>query len=142
MYFEIAFNLSLYHVGEFEACQTRFNIFTLFLSPSWRHGPQNICSSVLILLLARCIRASDWSWDWWTTNQNDCLISSYDVLSVSWELRIEKWLTLREWRRLVNNPCGHIFLTNEVHSLKKAVKNININTARSWNPTIPLALKF
>ena len=38
MYFDIVFNLSLHHVGEFEPCQTRFNIFTLFLSPSWRHG--------------------------------------------------------------------------------------------------------
>ena len=38
MYFDIVFNLSLHHVGEFEPCQTWFNIFTLFLSPSWRHG--------------------------------------------------------------------------------------------------------
>ena len=38
----------------------------------------------------RCIGVSDWSRDWWTTNQNDCLISSYDVLSVSWELRKHK----------------------------------------------------
>ena len=43
MYFDIVFNLSLHHVGEFEPCQTRFNIFTLFLSPSWRLGPKNHC---------------------------------------------------------------------------------------------------
>ena len=43
-----------------------------------------------ILLLLKCIGASDWSRDWWTTNQNDCLILSYDVLSVSWELRKHK----------------------------------------------------
>ena len=40
MYFDIVFNLSLHHVGEFEPCQTQFNIFTLFLSPSWHLGPK------------------------------------------------------------------------------------------------------
>ena len=49
-----------------------------------------IMQQTKILLLLRCIGASDWSRDWWTTNQNDCLISSYDILSVSWELRKHK----------------------------------------------------
>ena len=40
MYFEIVFDLSLHHVGEFEACQTGSNIFTFFLSPLWRLGPR------------------------------------------------------------------------------------------------------
>ena len=39
-YSEIVFNLYLRHVGEFEPCQTRSNIFTFFLSPSWRLGPK------------------------------------------------------------------------------------------------------
>ena len=39
-YSEIVFNLYLHHVGEFEPCQTRFNTFTFFLSPSWRLGPK------------------------------------------------------------------------------------------------------
>ena len=38
MYFEIVFDLSLHHVGEFEACQTGSNIFTFFLSPLWHLG--------------------------------------------------------------------------------------------------------
>ena len=49
MYFDIVFNLSLHHVREFEPCQTRFNIFTLFLSPSWRLGPK--ISLLLSMLL-------------------------------------------------------------------------------------------
>ena len=40
MYFEVVFNLSFHHVGEFEPCQTGFNIFTFFLSPSWRLCPK------------------------------------------------------------------------------------------------------
>ena len=40
MYFEIVFNLSLHQVDDKATCQTRFNIFTLFLSPLWRLGPK------------------------------------------------------------------------------------------------------
>ena len=68
-----------------------------FLEPLMASWSQNICSifallffEIIILLLPRCTSASDWLRDWWTTNQNDCLISSYDVLSVSWELRKHK----------------------------------------------------
>ena len=54
--------------------------------------------------------------------------------------------------QLVNNPRGHTFLTNEIRSLmfsqkscysvtQLTKKNIQL-TARSWNPTIPLALEF
>ena len=39
-YSDIVYNLSLHHVGEFEACQTGSNIFTFFLSPSRHLGPK------------------------------------------------------------------------------------------------------
>ena len=59
---------------------------------------------------------------------------------------------LRARSQLVNNPRGHTFLTNEIRSLmfsqkscysvtQLTKKNIQL-TARSWNPTIPLALEF
>ena len=49
MYFEIVFNLSLHQVGDKATCQTWFNIFTFFLSPSWRLGPK--ISLLLSMLL-------------------------------------------------------------------------------------------
>ena len=42
MYFEIAFNLSLHRVGEFEACQTQLIFPIRFLSLSWHHGSKKI----------------------------------------------------------------------------------------------------
>ena len=40
MYFKIVFNLSLHQVDDKATCQTQLNIFTFFLSPSWRHEPK------------------------------------------------------------------------------------------------------
>ena len=68
-----------FHLSQFPLATTATNS---------RYG--HIMQQTKILLLLRCIGASDWSRDWWTTNQNDCLILSYDVLSVSWELRKHK----------------------------------------------------
>ena len=61
MYFEIVFDLSIHHVGEFEPCQTQFNIFNFFLSPSWRLGPQNSCFFTMFFSVAFCKVARDWS---------------------------------------------------------------------------------
>ena len=63
-----------FHLSQFPLALTATN-------SQYGHNTQRM----KILLLLKCIGASDWSRDWWTTNQNDCLISSYDVLSVSWE---------------------------------------------------------
>ena len=68
-----------FHLSQFPLALTATN-------SQYGHNTQRM----KILLLLKCIGASDWSRDWWTTNQNDCLISSYDVLSVSWELRKHK----------------------------------------------------
>ena len=55
----------------------------------WPRQPQTANTATLCnKRKLRCIGASDWSRDWWTTNQNDCLISSYNVF-VS-QLRAEK----------------------------------------------------
>ena len=56
MYFEIVFDLSIHHVGEFEPCQTQFNIFNFFLSPSWRLDPQNSFFFSIVVILSSLVK--------------------------------------------------------------------------------------